>query len=309
MAIRIITDSTADFTRDEAAQLGIEIVPLKTRFGDEEYIDGVTISPREFYEKLVESDVMPSTSQPSPAEFEATYDKVLAGGDEAVVITISGELSGTYQSAVIAAEKYPGRIAVVDSRSASIGAQILVRRAVQLAESAGCGGTCPRTSGGARARLCHRPARYVGIPQARRAHLLRRGLCGRCSGDKARCDDKRRYCPVGRPRARLKKRQQPPLRIHQQARRRGLQYAAHPGLYRSLRCAAPEICTRQRAPLDGAHRVPSRQPHRLRHRLARRPRRRGRCLFPARLSAYLPPPPPFLACGGLFRLLYSRKKF
>ena len=62
MAIRIITDSTADFTRDEAAQLGIEIVPLKTRFGDEEYIDGVTISPREFYEKLVESDVMPSTS-------------------------------------------------------------------------------------------------------------------------------------------------------------------------------------------------------------------------------------------------------
>ena len=136
MAIRIITDSTADFTRDEAAQLGIEIVPLKTRFGDEEYIDGVTISPREFYEKLVESDVMPSTSQPSPAEFEATYDKVLAGGDEAVVITISGELSGTYQSAVIAAEKYPGRIAVVDSRSASIGAQILVRRAVQLAESA-----------------------------------------------------------------------------------------------------------------------------------------------------------------------------
>lgn len=109
MAIRIITDSTADFTRDEAAQLGKEIVPLKTRFGDEEYIDGVTISPREFYEKLVESDVMPSTSQPSPAEFEATYDKVLAGGDEAVVITISGELSGTYQSAVIAAEKYPGR--------------------------------------------------------------------------------------------------------------------------------------------------------------------------------------------------------
>lgn len=240
MAIRIITDSTADFTRDEAAQLGIEIVPLKTRFGDEEYIDGVTISPREFYEKLVESDVMPSTSQPSPAEFEATYDKVLAGGDEAVVITISGELSGTYQSAVIAAEKYPGRIAVVDSRSASIGAQILVRRAVQLAESAPGAAELARVLLEERgARLCHRPARYVGIPQARRAHLLRRGLCGRCSGDKARCDDKRRYCPVGRPRARLQKRQQPPLRIHQQARRRGLQHAAHPGLYRvsPMRCS------------------------------------------------------------------------
>ena len=154
MAIRIITDSTADFTRDEAAQLGIEIVPLKTRFGDEEYIDGVTISPREFYEKLVESDVMPSTSQPSPAEFEATYDKVLAGGDEAVVITISGELSGTYQSAVIAAEKYPGRIAVVDSRSASIGAQILVRRAVQLAESAPGAAELARVLLEERGRVC-----------------------------------------------------------------------------------------------------------------------------------------------------------
>ena len=70
MAIRIITDSTSDFTRAEAAQLGLEIVPLKTRFGDEEYIDGVTISPKEFYEKLIEGDVLPTTSQPSPSEFE-----------------------------------------------------------------------------------------------------------------------------------------------------------------------------------------------------------------------------------------------
>lgn len=138
MAIRIITDSTADFTREEAAELGLEIVPLKTRFGDEEYIDGVTISPTEFYEKLVESDTLPTTSQPSPAEFEAMYDRVLGPEDEAVVITISSALSGTCQSAVIAAEKYGGRVHVVDSLSASIGAQILVRRALELATKASC---------------------------------------------------------------------------------------------------------------------------------------------------------------------------
>lgn len=136
MAIRIITDSTADFTREEASELGLEIVPLKTRFGDEEYIDGVNISPREFYEKLVESDALPTTSQPSPAEFEAMYDRVLGPEDEAVVITISSALSGTCQSAVIAAEKYGGRVQVVDSLSASIGAQILVRRALELAPEA-----------------------------------------------------------------------------------------------------------------------------------------------------------------------------
>ena len=80
MAIRIITDSTADFTRAEAEELGLEVVALRTRFGDEEYIDGVTISPREFYEKLVESDELPTTSQPSPAEFGGR-----GGGDNHLV--------------------------------------------------------------------------------------------------------------------------------------------------------------------------------------------------------------------------------
>ena len=132
MAIRIITDSTADFTRAEAEELGLEVVALRTRFGAEEYIDGVTISPREFYEKLVESDELPTTSQPSPAEFEAAYERVLGPGDEAVVITISSALSGTCQSATIAAERFEGRVQVVDSMNASIGTQILVRRALQL---------------------------------------------------------------------------------------------------------------------------------------------------------------------------------
>lgn len=131
--VKIITDSTADFTAAEAAELGIDIVHLRTRFGDEEYIDGVDITPHQFYEKLVESDVLPTTSQPSPAEFEAAFASALEEAGEVVAITISSSLSGTYQSAVIAAEAFGDRVRVVDSLSASIGEQVIVRRAAQLA--------------------------------------------------------------------------------------------------------------------------------------------------------------------------------
>lgn len=131
--VKIITDSTADFTRAEAAGLGLGVVHLRTRFGDEEYIDGVDITPHQFYEKLVESDVLPTTSQPSPAEFEAAFASALEEAGEVVAITISSALSGTYQSAVIAAEAFGDRVRVVDSLSASIGEQVIVRRAVQLA--------------------------------------------------------------------------------------------------------------------------------------------------------------------------------
>ncbi len=131
--VKIITDSTADFTAAEAAELGIDIVHLRTRFGEEEYIDGVDITPHQFYEKLVESDVLPTTSQPSPAEFEAAFASALEEAGEVVAITISSALSGTYQSAVIAAEAFGDRVRVVDSLSASIGEQVIVRRAAQLA--------------------------------------------------------------------------------------------------------------------------------------------------------------------------------
>ena len=131
--VKIITDSTADFTAAEAAELGIDIVHLRTRFGDEEYIDGVDITPHQFYEKLVESDVLPTTSQPSPAEFEAAFASALEEAGEVVAITISSALSGTSQSAGIAAETFGDRVRVVDSLSASIGEQVIVRRAAQLA--------------------------------------------------------------------------------------------------------------------------------------------------------------------------------
>ena len=133
MAVRIIVDSTADMPVDLKNRCCV--VPLTVRFGEEEYIDGVTIDHKAFYEKLVESDVLPTTSQATPAAFESVFSQVIAVGDYAVVITLSAELSGTYQSAVIAASEYPERIFVVDSRSAAIGAGILTEVALQLADA------------------------------------------------------------------------------------------------------------------------------------------------------------------------------
>jgi len=131
MNVRIIADSTADLL--PSVKERVSIVPLTVHFGDEEYIDGVTIDHKTFYEKLIETDVMPSTSQATPAAFEDVFASVAANGESAVVITISSSLSGTYQSAVIAAQDYEN-IYVVDSGTAAIGAGILVELALQLAD-------------------------------------------------------------------------------------------------------------------------------------------------------------------------------
>lgn len=132
MKVRLIVDSTADLIPDLKNKL--TVVPLTVHFGNEEYIDGVTITHKEFYEKLVESDVLPSTSQATPAAFEKVFEEVSKAGESAVVITLSAKLSGTYQSAMIAAESYE-KIYVVDSDSVAIGTGILVELAMGLADS------------------------------------------------------------------------------------------------------------------------------------------------------------------------------
>lgn len=133
MSVRIIVDSTADVSATIRERLSI--VPLTVHFGDEEFIDGVTIDHKSFYEKLIESDVLPTTSQATPAAFSSLFESVVGSGDEAVVITISSKLSGTYQSAVIAAEDFSDSVHIVDSQSAAIGSGILAELALQLADS------------------------------------------------------------------------------------------------------------------------------------------------------------------------------
>jgi len=131
MKIRIIADSTADLL--PAYKSRVHTVPLTVRFGEEEYIDGVTIDQKTFYEKLVESDVLPTTSQGTPDAFMAEYEKAKEAGEAAVVITLASTLSGTYQSAVIAAEEYEN-IYVVDSGSCAMGSGILTELALRLLE-------------------------------------------------------------------------------------------------------------------------------------------------------------------------------
>lgn len=132
MNVKIIIGSTADTT--PAIREKCAVIPLCVRFGDTEYMDGVTINHRQFYEKLIESDELPTTSQPTPDAFAQEYQKVVDAGQKAVVLTVSSKLSGTYQSATIAAMDFPGSIYVVDTKSVAIGEGILAELAVQLAE-------------------------------------------------------------------------------------------------------------------------------------------------------------------------------
>lgn len=131
MKTRIIVDSTADLM--PACKERVNIVPLTVHFGEEEYIDGVTIDHKTFYEKLVESDVLPTTSQATPDAFMNAFDKAREAGESAVVITISSKLSGTYQSAMIAAAEYEN-IYIVDSGTAAMGSGILVEMALKLVD-------------------------------------------------------------------------------------------------------------------------------------------------------------------------------
>lgn len=131
MCVRIIVDSSTDVS--EKYREKIQFVPLTVRFGDKEYLDGVELSKHQFYEMLVESDALPTTSQATPAAFAEYLERVASAGDSAVVITLSSKLSGTYQSAVLATEDYPN-IYVVDSQSVAIGTGVLAQYAVELAQ-------------------------------------------------------------------------------------------------------------------------------------------------------------------------------
>ncbi len=129
--IRIITDSASDMPRSGFENL--TVLPMSICFGDAEYWDGVTITNQEFYEKLIEGDILPTTSLVSPGAFEEAYQEAFSKGEKVVVITVSSKLSGTWQSAVLAAEDHPGDVFVVDSRNVTIGEQILVLLALELA--------------------------------------------------------------------------------------------------------------------------------------------------------------------------------
>lgn len=132
MGVRIIADSASDVSQDLAKEWDITIIPLKIRFGDEEFLDGKTLSNKRFYERLIESDELPKTSQISPADYEECFSKAVADGDEVVCLTISSGVSGCVQSATIAAGEFEGKVHIVDSRQFCISYLILVEYAKRL---------------------------------------------------------------------------------------------------------------------------------------------------------------------------------
>ena len=135
MAIRIITDSASDISQEKAKEWDITVLPLTVRFGEEVYLDGVTLPPHVFYEKLVETDEIPKTSQITPYVYKDAFEKAVSEGNQVLCFCLSSGVSGSFQSACMAAEEYPGQVFVIDTQQFCISQYIIVERAVQLREA------------------------------------------------------------------------------------------------------------------------------------------------------------------------------
>ena len=135
MAVRVVTDSAADLTDEEAAELRVEVVPLTIRFGEEEFVDRRDLTPAEFYARCAASPVLPETAAPSPGAFEAAFRSAFDDGADAVVcVNISSGLSATMASAQNAARALEGRdVRVIDSRSITWGLGSMVQAAARAA--------------------------------------------------------------------------------------------------------------------------------------------------------------------------------
>lgn len=136
MPVRIVTDSACDLDAATAEELGIEVVPLSIRFGDEEYTDGVNLSTDQFYAKMASSEALPETAAPSPGAFEEAFRRhAEAGADAIVCVNLSSSLSATMQAAENGAKAVEDDldVRVIDSRSISTGLGTMVRRAATAA--------------------------------------------------------------------------------------------------------------------------------------------------------------------------------
>ena len=132
--IKIVTDSTAYLPEDTVRQRDIRVVPLYIHYGEEAFKEGIDISDQEFYARLKEAPVLPTTSQPSAGEFHQVFEELTEAGHEIVTLTISSKLSGTWNSAMAAKEMLPeAGISVVDSLSTAVGLHLMVDAAFEAA--------------------------------------------------------------------------------------------------------------------------------------------------------------------------------
>lgn len=270
--IRILTDSTCDLLPAEAARLGVEVVHMQVRFENGEvFRDGLDITPDEFYSRLAKCDKLPTTSQPSPQDFMDRFEEAKAAGDEVVAIVISGQLSGTYQSARIAADACEyDRIHLVDSMNATLGEQLLVRLAVKMR---GEGATAAEIVEELERRRMD--VRLVAVVDDLK--YFRKG--GRLTGAQALAGSLLGVKPVVAVRdgkVGLARRVCGAVQADGQRGRAGRGHALHDRLYRPPQGRGAHPPLPYPEPGAGGAPVP---PHRHRHRHPRRPRRGGRGLF------------------------------
>ena len=135
MTIAIVTDSTSDLSPEVAAQYNITVVPLYVLFDGKMHRDGLEITATQLIQGIKAGKKLPSTSQPSPAEFASVFREALRGADQVVSVNISGQLSGTVGSARLAAQEFGDRVVVVDSRTVSLSLGMMAVRAAKLAQA------------------------------------------------------------------------------------------------------------------------------------------------------------------------------
>jgi len=137
MVVKIVTDSLSDITSDIAQGLGITVVPLTVLFGQESFLDRVTITTDEFYHRLIHEDIWPTTTQPPPGVFADVYNKLAEETDEILVITLSSKISGTYQSVLNAKDMVEKecRIEVIDSLTVAMGLGLIVIAVAKAAQA------------------------------------------------------------------------------------------------------------------------------------------------------------------------------
>ena len=134
MTVRIVTDSASDLTHDEATALGIDVVPLSIRFGDDVFLDRVELGIDEFYRRMADSEDLPQTAAPAPGAFQEVFRHHFADGADAIVcINLSSGVSATMESAELAARETDGDVRVVDSRSVTAGLGTMVLAAAETA--------------------------------------------------------------------------------------------------------------------------------------------------------------------------------
>lgn len=174
MPVRIVTDSAANLPRDVVTEHGIIVVPMYLKFGETVYRDGIDLPPGDFYEKLASAQVEVSTAGASVGDFRDAFAGALAGADGVVCVTVASFVSVTHTSATLAAEDFGGRVAVVDSASASMGEGFVALEAARAAaEGASLADATARAAGVAsRAELFGTINTFEYLRRSGRVHAL-----------------------------------------------------------------------------------------------------------------------------------------